>query len=60
MGTELVIKLIVTKTGVGRDPYDWETTLVEIDHGVLILRNTEGVLLHAYSPGAWLEVDVEK
>ena len=51
-------QLVVKKTGVGQDRYNWDGTTIEFDHGVLVLRDSEGVMLHAYSPGAWLEIEV--
>lgn len=49
-------KIIVKKAGVGTDKYVWDEVTFEIDHGVLMVRDDKGELIHAYSPGAWLEV----
>lgn len=52
----MTLTLIVKKTGVGQDRYPWDDVVLELDHGVLMIRDEDGVLIHAYSPAAWLEV----
>jgi hypothetical protein len=49
--------LVVIKAGIGRDLYDWSCE-IKFDHGVLLVYGEDEQLLHAYSPGAWLEIDV--
>jgi hypothetical protein len=53
-------RLIVTKTGVGKDVYAWRDAFLQLDHGALIIRDAYEVLLHAYSAGTWLEVTLEE
>jgi hypothetical protein len=53
--------IIVKKTGVGRDRYPWDEVSVKLDHGVLLIFEGDednGTILHAYSAGAWLEVEL--
>jgi hypothetical protein len=51
-------KLIVKKTGIGRDVYSWNNVTLELDHGALLIRLNDETLVHAYSAAAWLEIEV--
>lgn len=50
-----MVKLIIKKADVVPDEYDWDDVVMELDHGVLMIRDEDGVLICAYAPGAWLE-----
>lgn len=53
-------RLVVKKTGIGQDIYPWGDVSIHMDHGVLMIRDDDDVLLHAYSAGAWLEVILQE
>jgi hypothetical protein len=53
-------QLVVKKAGIGQDIYPWGSTSMFLEHGVLMMRDDDEVLLHAYNTNAWLEVILEE